>query len=49
MAIREKVFEKVVQCFKRHGAESIDTPVFELKVRYGGVFELLHFKTINAN
>ncbi|XP_063304121.1 histidine--tRNA ligase, cytoplasmic-like [Pelobates fuscus] len=31
MAIREKVFNTVVNCFKRHGAESIDTPVFELK------------------
>ncbi|XP_072256784.1 histidine--tRNA ligase, cytoplasmic-like [Pyxicephalus adspersus] len=31
MAIREKVFNTVVKCFKRHGAESIDTPVFELK------------------
>ncbi|XP_063784860.1 histidine--tRNA ligase, cytoplasmic-like isoform X3 [Pseudophryne corroboree] len=31
MAIREKVFRTVVNCFKRHGAESIDTPVFELK------------------
>ncbi|XP_040200752.1 histidine--tRNA ligase, cytoplasmic-like isoform X2 [Rana temporaria] len=31
MAIREKVFNIVVKCFKRHGAESIDTPVFELK------------------
>ncbi|XP_068133904.1 histidine--tRNA ligase, cytoplasmic-like isoform X2 [Hyperolius riggenbachi] len=31
MAIREKVFSTVVNCFKRHGAVSIDTPVFELK------------------
>ncbi|KAM4035715.1 histidine--tRNA ligase, cytoplasmic-like isoform 2-T2 [Anomaloglossus baeobatrachus] len=31
MAIREKVFSVVLNCFKRHGAESIDTPVFELK------------------
>ncbi|XP_018417416.1 PREDICTED: histidine--tRNA ligase, cytoplasmic-like [Nanorana parkeri] len=31
MAVREKVFNLVVNCFKRHGAESIDTPVFELK------------------
>ncbi|KAM8973639.1 histidine--tRNA ligase, cytoplasmic-like [Pelodytes ibericus] len=30
-AIRESVFNTVVNCFKRHGAESIDTPVFELK------------------
>ncbi|XP_053574579.1 histidine--tRNA ligase, cytoplasmic [Bombina bombina] len=31
MAVREKVFKTIVNCFKRHGAESIDTPVFELK------------------
>lgn len=31
MAIREMVFQKVTDCFKRHGAETIDTPVFELK------------------
>lgn len=31
MAIREKVFDVVVGTFKRHGAETIDTPVFELK------------------
>lgn len=32
MAIREKVFNTIISCFKRHGAENIDTPVFELKV-----------------
>lgn len=32
MAIREKVFNTIIGCFKRHGAETIDTPVFELKV-----------------
>uniref|UniRef100_H2ZWW5 histidine--tRNA ligase n=1 Tax=Latimeria chalumnae TaxID=7897 RepID=H2ZWW5_LATCH len=31
MAIREKVFDTIVGSFKRHGAETIDTPVFELK------------------
>jgi len=31
MAIREKVFNKIVSIFKLHGAETIDTPVFELK------------------
>ncbi|XP_073212192.1 histidine--tRNA ligase, cytoplasmic-like isoform X4 [Lepidochelys kempii] len=30
-AIREKVFNTIISCFKRHGAEVIDTPVFELK------------------
>ena len=34
MSIREGVFNTIVSCFKRHGAETIDTPVFELKV-YG--------------
>ena len=32
MAIREQVFNLIVASFKRHGAETIDTPVFELKV-----------------
>lgn len=31
MVIREKVFNTIISCFKRHGAETIDTPVFELK------------------
>ncbi|XP_069754137.1 histidine--tRNA ligase isoform X2 [Narcine bancroftii] len=31
MAIREKVFNTIIKSFKRHGAETIDTPVFELK------------------
>ncbi|XP_073424180.1 histidine--tRNA ligase, cytoplasmic-like isoform X2 [Dendrobates tinctorius] len=31
MAVREKVFSIVRDCFRRHGAEGIDTPVFELK------------------
>ena len=38
MAIREKVLDAVIKVFKRHGAESIDTPVFELKVlKYAGI------------
>lgn len=32
MAVREKVLKTVVDCFKLHGAETIDTPIFELKV-----------------
>ena len=32
MAIREQVFHVIISCFKRHGAVSISTPVFELKV-----------------
>lgn len=31
MAVKEKVFKKITECFKRHGAETIDTPIFELK------------------
>jgi len=31
MAVREKVFNMIIATFKRHGAETIDTPVFELK------------------
>uniref|UniRef100_A0A8C6NY26 histidine--tRNA ligase n=1 Tax=Nothobranchius furzeri TaxID=105023 RepID=A0A8C6NY26_NOTFU len=38
MAIREKVFNTVVACFKRHGAETIDTPVFELKETLTGKY-----------
>ena len=33
MVIRDKVFSAITDVFKRHGAEAIDTPVFELKVR----------------
>ncbi|KAI8836733.1 hypothetical protein BJ741DRAFT_533017, partial [Chytriomyces cf. hyalinus JEL632] len=31
MAIRERMFANITQVFKRHGAVTIDTPVFELK------------------
>ncbi|XP_042910834.1 histidine--tRNA ligase, cytoplasmic isoform X1 [Parasteatoda tepidariorum] len=31
MAVKEKSFKKIIDCFKRHGAETIDTPIFELK------------------
>ncbi|KAI8991087.1 histidyl-tRNA synthetase [Mycotypha africana] len=31
MAIREKVFNTITKVFKKHGAVTIDTPVFELK------------------
>ncbi|PRW59901.1 histidyl-tRNA synthetase isoform B [Chlorella sorokiniana] len=31
MAIREVAFDKITRVFKRHGAVSIDTPVFELR------------------
>jgi histidyl-tRNA synthetase len=31
MAIRERVFSTIISVFKRHGAVTIDTPVFELR------------------
>ncbi|KAJ1523637.1 hypothetical protein ONE63_001480 [Megalurothrips usitatus] len=31
MALRQQVLGKIVDVFKRHGAETIDTPIFELK------------------
>ena len=31
MAIREKAIAIITNCFKKHGAETISTPVFELK------------------
>lgn len=31
MAVREAALQKIISVFKRHGAETIDTPVFELK------------------
>lgn len=34
MAVRNSVLQKIMSVFKKHGAETIDTPVFELKVRY---------------
>ena len=37
MKIREEVFRTITDCFKLHGAETIDTPVIELTVstRFG--------------
>lgn len=32
MSLRQDVLAKIVDVFKRHGAETIDTPIFELKV-----------------
>lgn len=37
-ALRQSVLDKIVAVFKRHGAESIDTPVFELKVKRAILF-----------
>ena len=33
MALRLSTMDKIVSIFKKHGAETIDTPIFELKVR----------------
>ncbi|XP_078712988.1 histidine--tRNA ligase, cytoplasmic [Lampetra fluviatilis] len=38
MAIREAAFKVIVDAFKRHGAETIDTPVFELKETLTGKY-----------
>jgi histidyl-tRNA synthetase len=38
MAIREKVFNTITKVFKKHGAVTIDTPVFELKVTLNALF-----------
>lgn len=38
MAIREGVFKVITECFKRHGAETIDTPVFELRETLKGKY-----------
>lgn len=31
MSLRQSVLDKIINVFKKHGAETIDTPVFELK------------------
>ncbi|PNS20883.1 histidine-tRNA ligase [Sphaceloma murrayae] len=38
MVIREKIFSTITQVFKRHGAVTIDTPVFELKEILSGKY-----------
>lgn len=38
MAMRQAVFEKIVQVFKRHGAVTIDTPVMEMKETLTGKY-----------
>ncbi|OWR50578.1 Histidyl-tRNA synthetase cytoplasmic [Danaus plexippus plexippus] len=44
MAIRNSVLQKIISVFKKHGAECIDTPVFELKEVLTGFMPLLSFK-----
>jgi histidyl-tRNA synthetase len=38
MSVREKVFKEVTECFRRHGAVTIETPVFELKETLTGKY-----------
>lgn len=39
MVVREKILDEIISCFKRHGAEGLDTPAFELTVRTEGCWE----------
>lgn len=38
MSLRETVFDKINNCFKRHGAQAIDTPVCELRETLTGKY-----------
>ncbi|RPB20261.1 histidyl-tRNA synthetase [Terfezia boudieri ATCC MYA-4762] len=38
MVIRDKIFQSIITVFKRHGAQTIDTPVFELKEILSGKY-----------
>ena len=38
MVIRDKIFGTITEVFKRHGAVTIDTPVFELKEILAGKY-----------
>lgn len=38
MVIRDKIFSKITEVFKRHGGVTIDTPVFELKEILAGKY-----------
>jgi histidyl-tRNA synthetase len=38
MVIRDKIFSTITDVFKRHGAVTIDTPVFELKEILSGKY-----------
>ena len=46
MIIREEVFGKIKEIFKKHGAVEIDTPVFELMTtlfgKYGEANKLVY-------
>lgn len=38
MVVREEVFKRITDCFKRHGGMAIDTPVCELKETLTGKY-----------
>ena len=38
MVIRDKIFSAITEVFKRHGAVTIDTPVFELREILAGKY-----------
>ncbi|EPS40584.1 hypothetical protein H072_5569 [Dactylellina haptotyla CBS 200.50] len=38
IAVRDKIFDKITSTFKKHGAVSLDTPVFELKEVLAGKY-----------
>lgn len=38
MSLREVVFEKIQKCFRRHGAQGLDTPVCELRETLTGKY-----------
>ena len=46
MKIREEVFKTITDCFKQHGAETIDTPVMEITTllteKYGEDAKLIY-------
>ena len=38
MALRNKIFSTIVSTYEKHGAVTIDTPVFELKEILAGKY-----------
>lgn len=38
MVIRDNIFQTITRVFKKHGAQTIDTPVFELKEILSGKY-----------
>lgn len=47
MALRLGVLDKISSIFKRHGAETIDTPIFELKVEKR-FFSIYHWFSMSS-